>query len=772
MQKYILKAFCILQFAFFLFTSHASFAQNSSVRGFVYEKANGEPVLFINVYLKGTTYAGTTDVNGYFSISKVPAGNYKLIVSSVGYDSLQTDVVLKENEIVTKKLFLEKKTVKLQEVEVSAGREEQKTSVQMGVTKITPREIKQVPSVGGEPDLAQYLQVLPGVVFTGDQGGQLYIRGGTPIQNKVLLDGMVIYNPFHSIGLFSVFDTDIIRSADVYSGGFGAEYGGRISSIMDVKTRDGNKKRFGGKLSLNTFNSKILLEGPLKKSSAEGSSSISYILDAKSSHLDRSSKVFYDYVDTAGIPYSFNDLYGKVVFNGQNGSKLNLFGFSFNDQVKYAGVSDFHWNSGGGGASFVVVPGGSTTLMDGTIAYSQYKIALQEADEKERSSLINGFNMGLNFTYFFRKDEVKYGLEVLGFKTNFTYYNYANQKLEQEENTTEFGGYLRYKKVLGNLVLDPSVRIHYYASLSEVSFEPRMGAKYNVTDKLRLKAAAGLYSQNLIAATSDRDVVNLFYGFLSGSDQLPDKYNGEDITSKLQKAGHVLGGFEYDLPRHFELNVEGYIKDFSQLTTVNRDKIYADVAANADQPDNLKKDFIIETGIAKGVDVTLKYDFKRIYFWFVYSLGFNKRYDGVHEYEPIFDRRHNVNLVGSYTFGKKLDWEFNARWNYGSGFPFTQTQGFYSYLNFQQGINVNYNTANGNLGILYGDLNEGRLPYYHRLDVSLKKTFVLGKNTTLEANASVINVYDRQNIFYFNRVKGERVDQLPILPSIGASFTF
>jgi hypothetical protein len=772
MQKYFLKTFCILQFVFFLFTSHASFAQNSSVRGFVYEKANGEPVLFINVYLKGTTYAGTTDVNGYFSISKVPAGNYKLIVSSVGYDSLQTDVVLKENEIVTKKLFLEKKTVKLQEVEVSAGREEQKTSVQMGVSKITPREIKQVPSVGGEPDLAQYLQVLPGVVFTGDQGGQLYIRGGTPIQNKVLLDGMVIYNPFHSIGLFSVFDTDIIRSADVYSGGFGAEYGGRISSIMDVKTRDGNKKRFGGKLSLNTFNSKILLEGPLKKSSAEGSSSISYILDAKSSHLDRSSKVFYDYVDTAGIPYSFNDLYGKVVFNGQNGSKLNLFGFSFNDQVKYAGVSDFHWNSGGGGASFVVVPGGSTTLMDGTIAYSQYKIALQEADEKERSSLINGFNMGLNFTYFFRKDEVKYGLEVLGFKTNFTYYNYANQKLEQEENTTEFGGYLRYKKVLGNLVLDPSVRIHYYASLSEVSFEPRMGAKYNVTDKLRLKAAAGLYSQNLIAATSDRDVVNLFYGFLSGSDQLPDKYNGEDITSKLQKAGHVLGGFEYDLPRHFELNVEGYIKDFSQLTTVNRDKIYADVAANADQPDNLKKDFIIETGIAKGVDVTLKYDFKRIYFWFVYSLGFNKRYDGVHEYEPIFDRRHNVNLVGSYTFGKKLDWEFNARWNYGSGFPFTQTQGFYSYLNFQQGINVNYNTANGNLGILYGDLNEGRLPYYHRLDVSLKKTFVLGKNTTLEANASVINVYDRQNIFYFNRVKGERVDQLPILPSIGASFTF
>src|SRR5207244_1408892 len=123
-----------------------------------------------------------------------------------------TTVTVKENEIVSKKLYLEKKTVRLQEVEITGAKEEQQTKVQMGVTKITPREIKQVPAIGGEPDLAQYLQIVPGVIFTGDQGGQLYIRGGTPVQNKVLLDGMVIYNPFHSIGLFSVFDADIIKS--------------------------------------------------------------------------------------------------------------------------------------------------------------------------------------------------------------------------------------------------------------------------------------------------------------------------------------------------------------------------------------------------------------------------------------------------------------------------------------------------------------------------------------------------------------------------------
>src|SRR6185436_13578906 len=499
MKKIYRSIFLIFSFSFLIIQN--TFSQNSTVRGFVYEKANGEPVLFINVFLKNTQYTSSTDVNGYFSITKVPAGDYKLIVSSVGFDTLEVPVTLIENQIVSKKLYLEKKVVNLKEVEVSAGKEEKKTSVQMGVTKITPREIKQVPAVGGEPDLAQYLQVLPGVIFTGDQGGQLYIRGGTPIQNKVLLDGMVIYNPFHSIGLFSVFDADMIRSADVYTGGFGAEYAGRISSVMDIKTRDGNKKRFGGKFSASTFNSKLLLEGPIKKTNAEGAS-ISYILDGKTSYLDRSSKAFYNYVDTAGIPYRFNDLYGKIVFNGQNGSKLNLFGFNFTDRVNYAGVSDFHWNSGGGGASFVVVPGGSTTLIDGALAISQYQISLKEADEKLRSSLINGFNFGLNFTYFYRKDEVKYGLEVLGFKTNFTFYNYANRKLEQEENTTEFGAFLRVKKVIGNLVLDPSFRIHYYASLSQISPEPRLGAKLNITDKLRIKAAAGLYAQNLVAATS------------------------------------------------------------------------------------------------------------------------------------------------------------------------------------------------------------------------------------------------------------------------------
>ena len=149
-----------------------------------------------------------------------------------------------------------------------------------------------IPTIGGEPDLAQYMQVIPGVVFTGDQGGQLYIRGGSPIQNKVLLDGMIIYSPFHSIGLFSVFDSDIIRNTDVFTGGFNAEYGGRISSIMDIKTIDGNKKEFGGKITANTFGTKLLAQGPILKSG-----NTSFVFSGKTSYLDKSSDIFYKYTN-------------------------------------------------------------------------------------------------------------------------------------------------------------------------------------------------------------------------------------------------------------------------------------------------------------------------------------------------------------------------------------------------------------------------------------------------------------------------------------------
>lgn len=754
----------------------ASFAQTATVRGFV-EDDEGNPVPFTNVYLDGTSYGVATNDDGYYSIVKVPKGSYTLMVSSLDHDTLREPITLRPNQVMTRKLVVTKGGRNLKTVEISAEKQTKQVDTRVSVTTIDVQDIKKIPGVGGENDIAQYFQVLPGVIFTGDQGGQLYIRGGSPIQNKVLLDGMIIYNPFHSIGLFSVFETDIIRKADVHTGGFNAEYGGRISSVMDITTRDGNKNRFAGKAGVSTFGAKMLLEGPLKKPNKPGGSSISYIASAKTSYLRQSSEIFYDYVSEDGLPFNFTDLYGKVSINGANGSKVNFFGFRFTDQVNYQAVSDLGWTNAGGGGNFVLVPGGSPVLIEGNFSYSQYEIALEEANLPPRSSGINGFNFGLDFTYFQGLDELKYGIEVLGFGTQFNFFNALDRKIEQDQNTTELAGYLKYKKTIGNLILEPSFRAHYYASLTTVSPEPRFAAKYNATDNLRFKVAGGLYSQNLISGVSDRDVVNLFYGFLSGPDNLQDEFtseNGEtrEVTHKLQKAWHAIAGTEIDITNSFSVNVEGYYKLFTQLTNLNRNKIFDDDERNFDRPDILKKDFIIEEGNAYGIDFVFKYELKQIYLWAVYSLGVVNRWDGITDYHPIFDRRHNVNLVGSYTFGKQRNWEFNARWNFGSGFPFTQTAGVYEKFPFTDGIGTDYTTQNGELSFIYGDLSGGRLPTYHRLDLTLKRIVAVSENSILEMNLGVTNAYDRQNIFYVDRVSNERVDQLPIMPSFGMSMTF
>lgn len=745
-----------------LFTSTV-FAQTGNIRGFVYEKSSGEPIMFCNVILKGTTIGASTDINGMYNVSKVKAGNYTLMVTYIGYDTSSVNITLKSGKILTQNLEISESSVKLNEVRISAERTEMRTEVKAAVIKITKQDMEMIPTIGGEPDLAQYLQVIPGVVFTGDQGGQLYIRGGSPIQNKVLLDGMTIYSPFHSIGLFSVFDTDIIRNTDVYTGGFNAEYGGRISSIMDIKTIDGNKKKFGGKLSANTFSSKLFLEGPLSKSGKS-----SFVFSGKTSYLDKSSELLYKYpilyFDEKGMPYSYTDLYGKYSLQGNNGSKVNVFGFNFQDNVNYEGISELDWTSKGIGSEFILIPGGSPVLIEGNFAYSSYNMSVEEWDKTReesrfRESGINGFNMGFDFTYFQPKGKIKYGFDIHGFSTDFTTYNSVNSKIEQNENTSEFSAYINYQFSGTRFIIEPGFRLQKYTL--GVSPEPRLGMKYIASERMRFKVSSGHYSQNILSTTSDRDVISLFSGIISSPEEIPDQVDGTPYQKKFQKARHLIAGVEYDISRKVDFQLEGYIKDFTQLTNINRNMI-----------SNTDDEFIIESGIAKGVDALVKFKSKKLYIWAVYSLGFITRNDGNRTYHPHFDRRHNVNFVTSYKFGKNESWKADMRWNLGSGFPFTQTQGFYENLTFADGINTDYTSANGELGIKYAELNEGRLPYYHRLDASISKSIKLNKSSILDMTFSVTNAYNRENIFYFNRVKYERVDQLPIMPSFGASITF
>ena len=759
-------------FIILIFSSIKLIAQTGTVRGFVYEETSGEPAMFSNVVLEGTKIGGVTDANGFFNLSKVPAGQYKLVVTYIGFESKEEIIEVKADKILNKKFYLSESSIQLNTAQLSAERQEAKTSVNTSVIKLTSKSLKRLPSIGGDPDIAQYLQVLPGVVFTGDQGGQLYIRGGAPIHNVVLLDGMILYNAFHSIGLFSVFDTDVIKTADVYTGGFNAEYGGRISSVVDIKTRDGNKKRLAGKVSASTFGSKLLLEGPLFKQKENGSSS-SFILSTKTSYLDKTSKSLYTYISDEGLPYSFLDIYGKASFTGSNGSKFNVFGFNYGDDVLYSSLVNYSWNSYGFGSNFILIPSGSSMLVEGNFAFSNYDTEQTNVGAKPKLSSIGGFNSGLDFTYFLEgESQIKYGIEVLGFGNTLNFYTPSNILVDHNDNTTEFAGFVKYKHVGTRLLLEPSVRYHSYTSLGESSFEPRLGLKYNLTENLRFKSAGGVFSQNLIAVNTGREVVNLFQGFISSTTNLPDELNGEDRTSFLQRAKHAIVGLEYDINDKWTVNVEAYVKDFNQLINLNRNKLYEDDENNFDIDDELKKDFIVETGLAKGLDFLFKYNDQRTSLWMVYSLGKVTRTDAFGTYLPHYNRTHNLNFVGSYVFGKDKSWTIDARWNFGSGFPFTMTQGYYENMTFDQGIASDVTQSNDDLGILYADINTGQMPSYHRLDASLKKQIKFSKNSLLEVIFSITNIYDRANIFYYDQLTDSRIDQLPIMPSVGANWQF
>ncbi|MFZ4427293.1 MAG: TonB-dependent receptor [Saprospiraceae bacterium] len=756
-------------------------AQNAAIRGTVLDKKDGVPLPFATIRIEGTDIGTVANTEGFFILSDIPPGDYVVVIELLGYGAVREQIALQVGALLYKRFFMEPEAIELQRVDISAERQLARISPQVGLLTVSREQILSMPAIGASADLAQYLSLLPGVVSTGDQGGQLYLRGGAPVQNKVLLDGMTLFNPFHSIGLFSVFETETIRSADIHSAGFQSEYGGRMSAVMDIKTREGNTQKFSGLVAASPFQAKALLEGPIKQLGADGGA-ISFLVTGKQGILDRTSPYLYPFaVDSAfyafaakdtslsalqelSLPYRYTDVYAKVSWLGGNGSKLDIFGINFRDGFDFAGLARLDWVTSGGGARFVLVPQQSDIFLDGAISYTSYQIGLDERGEAPRSSGVNAYSANLNFTYFANRQQLNYGFEFSGFSTDFRFRNPFGLNFTQRDFTSEIAGYLKYRYNFRKLILEPGFRLHFYASQSRISPEPRLAVKYNVLPTLRLKAAGGWYSQNLLSTVNDLDVVNLFVGFLAGPEQtlyLPGTRT--PVSNRLQLARHAVAGAEIDLGDRLTMEIEGYWKSFAQVLQVNRNKV-----SGADP------DFSIETGEASGVDLSLKYQSRSLYLWLAYSLAGVWRDDGLQVYPTVFDRRHNLNLLGVYTFGKSRRWEAGGRWNLGSGLPFTQTQGFYQQIPLEQDLlRTDVLTGNAPIGIILADKrNGGRLPYFHRLDLSLKYTLPVGARSSLEVNGSVTNAYDRRNVFYVDRLSNQRVDQLPVLPALGLTWKF
>jgi hypothetical protein len=763
---------CTLVMLFFPCRTHG---QNNTIKGFINDADSRQPVPLANVVVTPPGSGTVSNEEGYYLVHKLPAGEVILKVTCVGYDSVTEQLTMKSNMTLIRNIYLRPVAYDLGEFNVSA-RKERVSQRKISEVKVIPAEIALTPSMGGMPDLIQHIQTLPGIVTRGDIGGQVYIRGGTPVQTKVLLDDAVIYNPVHSIGLFSVFDNDYIRNVDLYTGGFNAEYGSCLSSVIDISTRLPNTARWSGKADISTIAAKALIEGPLLTDSTLENLTISAMLSVKASYFEQATDWFYPYVEQE-LPFYFRDIYGKVTAKLGKSFSMSLSGYSFRDEVSETNTfQTYDWDAKGFSLNLLTMPAEVPILIKTYIAGSGYQMNLSEPNQDNRYSKVSSIAVGMKFYRYLARQTAKYGIEFTDLRTNYMYFTSDYTTYEQGENSGELSGYLDYEGNFGWVIFEAGFRGAFYTSLMRFSPEPRLSVRFMVTENLALKVAAGMYAQNLIGAVSDKDIVNFFQGYLSAPVDMVSASGKDPNDFYLQKANHLVAGVEYDFRSKVRFNVEAYYKDYTQLISFNKNKLFNE-DDNPGAPSYMSGTFISETGFAEGIEITVKYTESRLNMEANYSLAMVKRRytdpDGeVVEYFPQYDRRHNVNFSGMFYFGKNRSWTISARWNYGSGFPFTPTAGYYEGITFDEYGKYNYLTQNGQMNILYGPYNSKRLPAYHRLDMALKKSFTFRNRNTIEAEISVINVYNQENIFYINRETNEEAYQLPILPGLRISYAF
>ena len=751
------------------------FSQTGTIKGFIYDASNGQPMPMASVSLVGTKTGAYSNQDGFFIILRVPAGAQTVQVSYLGFEDFNKTVLITAEGMEQMAVYLKPRVIELKAAMINAERRRLEHLNPVSVHHITRETLHSLPGLTGQSDLAEYLQVIPGIIFTGDRGGQFYVRGGEPVQNLVKIDGMTVINPFHSVGFASVFDTETIGSVDVYTAGFGAAYGGRISSVIDVKTRVGNRREFKARASATTFGYGLMVEGPLKKMTENDPSSVSVLLSNKGSFIRQTAGLLYPYLDSTGIPFNYNDFFGKISFVGRRGDQLDLMGMHYTDAADYTGLIRSTWESSGGGARFLVTPFSSRLLFESNLYFSDYRGKFLEVSKRPRSTRYSSLEGMFKIYYTGPLLKFVWGTEINVVNTLHSFASTGNLLKEDKYFTTEVISYLDGRIESERFLVEPGLRLHYYADQSYFSPEPRLKVRYRISDLLNLNFATGLYSQNLMSTTAPEDVVNLFQGYYIGPSWVEDTYQGKYIDDKIQLAWHAVGGLSYFGPENLKLSVEGYVKDYYRMISYNRNKIY-DIVLNIEvpdvHPDYLTQYFIIEKGWAYGIDFLADWNGPSWNLYLAYSLGYVTREDEFTHYVPHFDRRHNLNCVAGYKMGSHKDWQLKARWNLGSGFPFTQSYGLYENLMIRSGGFSLDPAASGELGIWYAPINGGRLPWYHRLDISLQKTWNFRNDQNLELTFSIMNVYNRQNVFYVNRTTMERVNQLPVLPTLGLNWHF
>lgn len=719
-------------------------AQDIELSGLVSDRQTGNTLEMANVILyeisRDDTTGTTTDGNGLYEFNQLQPGNYILSVRYVGFETYSDTLKLAErDERVLKNVQLFRSSESLDEIVISGVQED----VEVGRVSINPQDLRRVPTPAGSADLAGYLQAQPGVVATGDRGGQLFIRGGTPSENLVLVDGIQIYQPFHILGFFSAFSEEILSKVDLYAGGFGAEYSGRTSSVMDVRLKNGNLYNRNWSASVSPFVSELFFESPV----IEGKNSI--MVSARGSLIEESSKLYLEEQQ----PFRFNNQLVKFTNIGERASCSALFMRTYDrGKLDFDGDEFFKWNNFVlGGRCSGSAEGSSVSFYDLNVGISYFSNEAGSPATAGRFSDVYKSHVDVNFTQSIGEWKLDYG-----FFTDYRIIDYdiSDRFLSTQERKASIlssGFHATADVPIGEKIsIEPGIAVTAYIRKYKTSLEPRLQLSWQPRGKVdeEVHAALGIYRQPLIGVSDFRDAGTAFTAWMP----IPDS------TQRL-KARHALLGWRQPVGDYIDFSVEGYYKDI-QYTPVT---VWSPLA-------RFSTNLAYANGTSHGADVRLNFNYRNLYLGVGYGYSYTeyKTAQGhfgtwfgepVQRYHPPHDRRHQVNTQAGLEFGK---FRANISWVYGSGLPYTRPLGFDSFFSFDKRP-PEVGNRYGDPRILVDKPYEGRLPDFHRLDISVEQAFEFpGFRTRVQAGA--INAYNLQNLFYYDVFNQRGIKQLSFMP--------
>ena len=682
--------------------------------------------------------AGATDRDGYLALRGVAPGRYVLAVTYLGFAPHRDTLTLQSGTRVYD-VPLTAAPQRLGELTVEARRGE--AARQAGLQNIRPADLGRVPTPGPSADLAGYLQTLPGVVSVGDRGGQLYIEGGAPPQNRYLVDGFPVTKPFHISSFYSAFPQSIIQSADLYAGGFGAQYGEATSSVLDVRLRPGNLKQYDGSAAVGPHLAALQVEGPIDRGSE------SFLLSTRYSLLEQTAEPLVG----EEAPIGFYDVTGR--YSWQSGEySCNVTALRTHDRGRLGPdeTRELTWANTVVGGRCLVLEEEFDRTFSIRGGYSGFRNSVGTVGDPEQRAGRWRVYLMLNY------DEQVFG-QPLDFGTRVTAGHYdatIDEQFAGIEQLSRTQGMVRLHWTLDWTVNDhlsvvPSLAARVTYSV-EPSVDPRVRMTYQPdgTDRQELGLALGLYHQIDGGISDLRDAGNVFTLWRPPA-------SGQPLPSAL----HGIAGYTQRVGSWFEGSVEGYAKRLRNIpVTTWTPEVGLDPEA------------ALATGITYGASAQLEVQegpfFASVgYGWSTVTYeaatdDLGAWVDGrVFSYSPAHDRRHQVNVISSY------EWRgvtANVRWQFGSGRPFTKVYGY----NLALGPTQRATEAPGTAQTIYERPFGARLPTYHRLDTSLERSFALSDRLALDVTLGAINLYGRRNIFYYDLDTLQRVNQSPLLPYV------